>query len=76
MERDNLSFLEMAEDILAAAESGDMSVVEERKNKFTEAGGQLYRDLIGQGFSEEDILSGAYLSDPRYAIIGLIIFYF
>ena len=66
MERDNPSFLEMAEDMLAAAESGDMNSVEKHRGRFAEAGGQLYQTLVNQGFSEGDILSGAYLSDPRY----------
>lgn len=60
------NFVEMAEQILAAAESGDMNSLEKHKTRFMEAGGQLYQDLRNQGFKEEEILSGTYLNDARY----------
>jgi len=60
------NFVEMAEQILDAANSGDMKSLEYHKTRFTEAGGQLHKNLRNQGFSEGEILSGAYLHDSRY----------
>jgi len=60
------NFLGMAEEMFAAAEAGDVNGVESARGRFIEAGGQHYENLCEQGFSDAEILSGAYLRDPRY----------
>lgn len=68
VERENGSdlpdFLGIAEAMLAAAEAGDMAAVETHRQEFAEAGGRHYQNLRDQGFKEEEIISGAYLTNP------------
>jgi len=64
------SFLEMAESILQVAESGDTVALERKKREFNEAGGQLCDNFRNQGFTEREIISRAYLTDPKYQRIN------
>jgi hypothetical protein len=57
------NFVDLAEALLAAAEEGDIEKRNEATERFREAGEQHAQNLISQGYSMPEILSGSYLRD-------------